>query len=98
MLPTPSCLGCGQGVPRGQWSHSLGELGTVPGQNKSLFLVCVAVASGLLLCQPWEAAEPMPSGVLDAAFCIAAVPEVGGGWLSAAAGAGAGWQKTAGHG
>lgn len=76
-----SCLGWGQVLSWGQRSRSLGELGTVSVQNKPLLLVCAAVASGPLPCRPWEAAEPAPSGILDAAFCIAAVLEVGGGRL-----------------
>lgn len=77
------------GVLPGVWAGSApgpaepqpAQLGTVSGQNKPLALASAAVASGPLLCRPQEAAEPAPSGILDAAFCIAAVPEVGGGRL-----------------
>lgn len=76
-----SCLRWGQGLSWGQWSRSVGELGTVSVQNRPLFLVCAAVASGPLPCRHWEAAEPAPGGILDAVFCITAVLEVGGGRL-----------------
>lgn len=57
-----------------------------------LFLVCTVMADSPLLCRPWEAAEPAPSGILDAPS--ASLPrrrwERGG-----SAAAGAGWQEAA---
>lgn len=88
-----SCLRWGQGLSWGQWSRSIGELGTVSVQNKPLFLVCAAMASGPLPCRHWEAAEPAPGGILDAAFCIAAVLEVGGGRLCSSLRR-SGWQEA----
>lgn len=45
-------------------------------QSPSVCAVC-----GPLLCRPWEAAEPAPGGILEAAFCIAAALLLGGGRL-----------------
>ena len=48
-----------------------GDSWAVSGQSRPLGLARVAVAGGPLLCQPWEAAEPAPSSMVDAACCIA---------------------------
>lgn len=44
-----------------------------------------------LLCRPWEAAEPAPGGILEAAFCIAAALLLGGGRLCSSSRSG--WRR-----
>lgn len=80
----------GSGVPKNKprwvgWGLAQpqpGRAGCCPWARRApLSGACAAAACGPLLCRPWEAAEPAPGGILDAAFCIAAALLVGGGRL-----------------